>query len=717
MSNRLLVEEEEDVLAPKEPQVLSEDPAERKEARALRIKRRQEAIKRQVLLKGFTILSVFRYFLMYLDLTTDTFDLADQPPEDAAADEEPSLIEQATAAAAEELQRLTLGGAGNVTNIKVTTDEREVFRRAIFNNRMRSALERIENEATEAQEQYEAVTGHWGEMSELKDPLDIDAAMKEQKAKCDDLLERKNQVISDIKEFLKDMDVGYYEDLDKQDQDIKELSERIEKQLSMMQKAYEQQLGLIEQAISIERDAMMDHNNKRWEALYKQRDKEEVAHMEFKEEQLEQHKEEIERIMWEHHEKYREAKIHLEHLIQELQKELEKMKATCLINTEKIGYNYQILKKREEENVFVRSQQKRKLNKMADVANALRAKIRKAAQDGIQEEMRADAEISKLMQAMDELEKKSYHFSQVNDYKFSQVWRMSAARCSALARRLRQAEVAIHAHVLAEPAPPPPPPPPVSPLKVKHDAESEKKVSNSQALAMPEANFGPISDPNNALENECKDRLVRHILGLVADNTGFLIEDRLFTLIEKYNQCSRNLCTLDAIFMALEIRSEEDIRLLCRTFIKYAFCPACSGADSSEELIESTATSDQDLPSMKHSRGDKSSLRSRGHGPGSASASHSRSMHAINRSDLTHSDQELLLEADEILQKVGDCNVDQYLQSPSLGSVGARRRGVTVAAAPVADDYTSPYMCPSCMLIYYTPPPLFQRLLSQRKKQ
>lgn len=60
------------------------------------------------------------------------------------------------------------------------------------------------------------MTSHWGEMSELKDPLDIDAAMKEQKAKCDDLLERKNQVISDIKEFLKDMDVGYYEDLDKQ---------------------------------------------------------------------------------------------------------------------------------------------------------------------------------------------------------------------------------------------------------------------------------------------------------------------------------------------------------------------------------------------------------------------------------------------------------------------------------------------------------------------
>lgn len=39
-------DDEEDVLAPKEPQVTSQDPDERKAARALRIKRRQDALKR-----------------------------------------------------------------------------------------------------------------------------------------------------------------------------------------------------------------------------------------------------------------------------------------------------------------------------------------------------------------------------------------------------------------------------------------------------------------------------------------------------------------------------------------------------------------------------------------------------------------------------------------------------------------------------------------------
>lgn len=53
-----------------------------------------------------------------------------------------------------------------------------------------------------------------------------------------------------------------------------------------MQRAYEKQLALIECAINIERETLIDHNNKRWEALYKQRDKEEVVHMEFKFQQV-----------------------------------------------------------------------------------------------------------------------------------------------------------------------------------------------------------------------------------------------------------------------------------------------------------------------------------------------------------------------------------------------------------------------------------------------
>ncbi|XP_049871921.1 dynein regulatory complex protein 1-like [Pectinophora gossypiella] len=660
-------EDEEDVLAPKEPQVTSEDPEERKAARALRIKRRQEAIKR-----------------------------AEAPSEEALAEEEAGLVEQTTAAAAEELQRLALDGAAKVTNVKVTVDEREVVRRATCAEKMKAMFDRIEEEAVDTQLAYEAVATNWETMLSIKDPLDIDVAMKEQKVKCDELLAMKDSLIDQLKNDLKSMDIAYYEDLEKQDKDIKELSERVERQVTIMQRAYDKQLSLIEAALNVEREEMVDHNNKRWEALYKQRDKEEVVHIAVKAAQLEAHKDEIERIMWDHHDKYREAKTELETLIQELQKELEKLKATCLINTEKIGYNYQVLKKREEENLFVRSQQKRKLNKMSDVANALRAKIRKAAEDGAIEEMRADEEIVTLMQAMDNLEKKAHHFAQVNDYKFMQVWRMSRERCSELLKELRHAEVALHAHVLAEPPPPPPPKPPKSPLNKKEGevgADSTVNLSQTSPELKKDRNY-----------KDAREKLVRHILQLVADNTGFLVEDRLLKLIEKFQQKPKNLCTLDAIFMALEIQADEDIELLCETFLNYAFCPICVGLEDAMTDVVGDATSD-DGGAAARSRA-ASAVRARASIAiaRSQSTSTSRSIHVGFRgSELSPDDQLLVAEADEIIQKCGDPSAPLMVTgaaSDAGGSAATRRaatRGVVVttqADVSGAGGPTNPFLCP-----------------------
>ncbi|XP_047032350.1 dynein regulatory complex protein 1 [Helicoverpa zea] len=661
-------DDEDDVLAPKEPQVTGLDPEERKAARSLRIKRRQDALKR-----------------------------ADQPAEEAAAEEETSPIEQATATAAEELQRLALDGAAKVTNVKVTTDEREVVRRTQFFHKMNSSMQKIEAEANSAQIQYEAISGNWDNMLAIKDPLDIDAEMKEQKKKCDDLLAQKDALIAELKSDLKRMDEAYYADLEKQDNDIKELSDRIEKQVTIMQRAYAKQLGLIETAINIERVAMTEHNNKRWEALYKQCDKEEVAHLEYRFLQLDEHKREMETIMWDHHEKYREAKIELESLIQELQQELEKLKATCIINTEKIGYTYQVLKKREEENVFVRSQQKRKLNKMSDIANSLRSKIRKAADDGAIEEIKADAEIVKLMQTMDDLEKKSDHFSRVNHYKFTQVWRMSTARCTELSKQLRQGEIALHAHILAEPPPPPPLKPPKNPLsKNEHDSKRAAK--------------DVVKKPTGTEVEEAKDKLVRHILQLVADNTGFLVEHRLLKLIEKYQLSSRNLCTLDAIFMALEIQAEEDVELLCSTFLNYAFCPICVGLEVATEPAPSASqdgiSKADSSGAVNRPRGDRMSMvRGRASiAARSISASTSRSAHIGFKShELSPLEQLMITEADEIMAKCGDLQANVMVTAGTLdtGSATGRRpgaRGVTVAAQQKDDagppKDVNPFLCP-----------------------
>lgn len=53
------------------------------------------------------------------------------------------------------------------------------------------------------------------------------------------------------------------------------------------------------------------------------------------------------------------------------------MKATYQLNQEKLEYNYQVLRKREDENNITRSQQKRKITRLSDVLSGLKIKLAK----------------------------------------------------------------------------------------------------------------------------------------------------------------------------------------------------------------------------------------------------------------------------------------------------------------------------------------------------
>lgn len=46
-----------------------------------------------------------------------------------------------------------------------------------------------------------------------------------------------------------------------------------------------------------------------------------------------------------------------------MQREFELIKLKCLENVEKLNYNYQVLKRREEENASAKAAQRRKINK------------------------------------------------------------------------------------------------------------------------------------------------------------------------------------------------------------------------------------------------------------------------------------------------------------------------------------------------------------------
>lgn len=133
--------------------------------------------------------------------------------------------------------------------------------------------------------------------------------------------------------------------------------------MNTIAKAYRRELTLIEDTLKNERTVLLESITKRWDSLFEQRQNDEIRGVDRRREIMHEYEKEINRVMIDHQEEYRAQKIWLETECQKLQQDVQNMKAMCLINIEKLDYNYAVLKRREDENTIVKNQQKRRINK------------------------------------------------------------------------------------------------------------------------------------------------------------------------------------------------------------------------------------------------------------------------------------------------------------------------------------------------------------------
>merc|ERR550519_1725070 len=103
----------------------------------------------------------------------------------------------------------------------------------------------------------------------------------------------------------------------------------------------------------------------------------EQEYMRARERRVEDYEQQLQQLRIQDAEEYNTVKIKLETDVQILEQQLQQMRATYQLNQEKLEYNFQVLKKRDDENTITKSQQKRKITRMQDVLNALRQKLAK----------------------------------------------------------------------------------------------------------------------------------------------------------------------------------------------------------------------------------------------------------------------------------------------------------------------------------------------------
>nr|XP_005895761.1 PREDICTED: dynein regulatory complex protein 1 isoform X2 [Bos mutus] len=281
--------------------------------------------------------------------------------------------------------------------------------------------------------------------------------------------------------------------------------------------------------------------------------------------------------------------------IEILEQQLQQMKATYQLNQEKLEYNFQVLKKRDEESTVIKSQQKRKINRLHDVLNNLRSKYNKQVKQFQEENQSLTSDYKRLVLQFKELQKAMRHFALIDDKRFREIWLMNEEEAKDLINRAFDVDRIISTHHLGLPW--------MAPdfwfLKNVGPISQQQQKSATQILEevlMEAEKEGADEDSSESetyldLPKQVSARTTRKILMLLCDESGFLIESKLLSLLLPLEKNECYLLRLDAVFSALGIENEDDLYKLVNFFLKYQ----THHSPSSQEPLDLRAEKERSL--------------------------------------------------------------------------------------------------------------------------
>ncbi|XP_023085804.1 dynein regulatory complex protein 1 [Piliocolobus tephrosceles] len=574
------------------PSVHSDNPQERIQARRLRIAARLEARRREALGE-------------YLDGKKES----EEDQSKSYKQKEESRLK---------LAKLLLCGTELVTNIQVAIDTREIHRRVEEEEIKRQRIEKLENEVKTSQDKFDEITSKWEEGKQKRIPQELWEMLNTQQLHCAGLLEDKNKLISELQQELKTKDDQYVKDLKKQSDDICLLLERMEQQVKNVMKTFREELYHIEKAFEVERQELLASNKKKWERALQAHNAKELEYLTNRMKKVEDYEKQLNRQRIRDCEEYNTIKIKLEQDVQILEQQLQQRKAIYQLNQEKLEYNLQVLKKRDEESTVIKSQQKRKINRLRDTLNNLRSKYAKQIKQFQEENQSLTLDYQRLVLQFKELQKAMRHFALIDDEKFREIWLMNEEEAKDLIARAFDVDRIIHTHHLGLPwtAPDFWFLKNVGPISQQPQKSATQIVEEMLMHTEEEEAEEAASEPESYLDlpKQISEKTTKRILMLLCDESGFLVESKLLSLLLPLEQNECYLLRLDAIFSALGIESEDDLYKLVNFFLKYRAhrlssslqIESCSQASTEKASMEETSMgSELELAEQTEMEGEK----------------------------------------------------------------------------------------------------------------
>lgn len=566
------------------------------------------------------------------------------PQEDHSDPEKDRVSSKQIAKSKERLKKLITDGKQLVSGVIIAGDSREVTRRMEEDEFKKARYEKMDAEANASAERFEEIMKKWSQADSKRVPQELKTILDQQRQACKEMKEEKDRLINEFEEELKSKDAIYVNHLKQQAEDIDLLVERMEEQAHSLVHAFHEELRQIEESFAVERRSLVESEKEALDKTCKDRSLKEEEYLETREKRMEENEAKIQHLRIQNAEEFNQVKIKLETDIQHLQQQIQQMKATFQLNGEKLEYNYQVLKKRDEENVVTISQQKRKLTRLQDVLNNLRGKLAKQEKTNKDECENLMAEYQKNIEQYKDLQKKVRHFQLADINRFYKIWKMNEEKARELAQSVADADQIIHEQQLGLAwTPPESVPCELPPLLMQMNKEtSQAMMYVSQVLSESDTTSEQLPGSGNESTTsfvkkgmKLSHSLIKETLEVIAEEGSFLIESKILQLLAPLEKDERMLMKLDSMFKALRIQTEAEVEELVGSLVEETECPTVN-EDGESVPVEEQAVYLKPPHPNKVTQGLKLMVKTLKTKEGSSSATKLTSVFGLQNNDTTN---------------------------------------------------------------------------------
>lgn len=487
------------------------------------------------------------------------------------------------------LDRRKKAGLQDVTAIRVASDEMESKRRIDDESLRRDRLAKLQDEALASAKANAAVEMKWAQILEKEIPQELQHEIQIQMASCSAIIRSKDELISEFQRQLRNKDEEYVRTLRQQAEDVEELLTRIRREFEEMQAEYDKELDAIEEAYMDERDRFISDHTADIDLMFEQRRGKENYYKETKQKREEQYQRDVDELITKGADQYNKLKIELELNIQTLKQQLEDIRATYQLNTEKLDYNYRVLTELDVEKNAELVRYKRRLTKLKDQLNQLMSRHREMEITDTKMNHELTEDYRSLTQKYKDLQAKFRHFEVADTNKYDEVWVMHEDEAKDLVDQLLKADKIISEQQLnwqweapdmqalqqvlgrhgaggfAGPA--------AGGGGDKGEADEEGEGvggENGAAAATPQPP-GPALDRQSSAKDTQRmvaGTRIRGMLRMLASEAGFLVNSQVKQSIADLPDDDAELSRAENLLKALGVKSEEKLSILVTYFFK-----------------------------------------------------------------------------------------------------------------------------------------------------